>query len=913
MGRPVWLFVPFVGVLAYLGAPLIGRAHDAGGIYNVAAAVALVAYWLVFTLRRPTPALAWALVGVALTGWVMGDLAFTAFGNEPTVSVADGCYVVGYGGFIVATVVFLRDHTHERDTDRAIDATLIGIACFLFVWVSVISPVWTDPGISPAGRILSALYPVLDVVLLFFLVLLLLAPGPVNRAAIAFVVAVAAILAADVAFAALQQTGSFVDGLWGPFEAMWLVGYALLPLAVALSPDEPGRAATARAVAPTRPSRLAGLLATAIALVSLPTAEIVARAAGQPLNTAVLATAGGAIVVLVFTRLTRLHTSLDRAFEAVERQRRYYRAVADHASDSFVVLSPTGTVIDAAGSLQALVGYDASLSIGGDALALVHPDDRGLARTLLADALANPGTTVEGEVRVLTADGSYLWMGVLGTSLCHDPAIGGIVVNTHDITARKEAEAALEHRALHDPVTGLANRALFRDRLEHALARRASEETDVAVLFCDLDGFKLVNDTIGHDAGDEMLRIAAGRFANSVRPIDTLARIGGDEFAVLVESDGDLLTEADAIAARLLEAMAQPVEIRGVPMIVTTSIGIAVASGHDDGDHPDDLLRDADTAMYGAKAAGRNRAVRYDPSMRAAVLTHAQLRTDLRLAVERNELAMRYQPIVELASGRVAGFEALLRWDHPTRGMLDPDDFVPIAEETGAIVEVGEWALRTACRDAHRWGSTGAGPLPSVSVNVSGHQLVRPEFVDEVSRALVDSGLPAPSLLIEITESTLVEHTEQVAARLRALKAIGVRIAIDDFGVGQSSLAYLREFPVDVIKLDRSFVATIADPEHVPALIGGLLELARTLDLRSLAEGIETPAQREALAREGCELGQGFLFARPVDSLTAGRMLTMVDAPGAPYVPGIGGAPGRNGLMSPASQPPSTTNSPPVQ
>ena len=870
MGRRLWILVPFVGVAAYALAPVAGYQGHAVDLYNLAAAIALLAYWLVYVVRHPTPALPWVLVGVALAGWVLGDLVFSAIGGDPTASVADAFYFIGYVGFIAATALMLRRRTHERDFDSALDATLIGIACFLFLWIGVIGPAWNEAGVSQLGRLTSALYPMLDVVLLFFLARLLIAPGRINRAVVVFVAAIVAILVADISFALLQQTDSYTDGPWSAFDTLWLVGYALLPVAVVLyhrSADD-----DARPVPVSRTSRLVGLLAAGIALVSLPAADIASRTAGQPLTTAVLAISGALIVVLVFTRFIRLHSSLDRAFDEVDRQQRYYRAVADNASDSFVILAADGTVVDAAGTLKSLIGWDTDRAVGNDATSIVHPEDRALARALLSDALATPATTVTGELRVETADETYIWMEVFATNLCDDPAVGGVVVNAHDISARKEVEAELEHRALHDSVTGLANRALFRDRIERALTRRALEGIDVAVLFCDLDGFKLINDTIGHEAGDEVLRIAAGRFGHSLRPTDTLARIGGDEFAVLIESDGDLPAEAAGIARRLLDAMAQPVEMRGMPMIVTTSIGIAVASQGGQ-TTPDDLLRDADTAMYGAKADGRNRAVAYDPSMGSAVLTRVQLGADLRGAVERDELRLHYQPIVDLAHDQVIGFEALLRWDHPARGMLHPDEFVGIAEESGAIVEIGRWVLDTACRDAQTWGPTATGAHPLVSVNVSALQLVRRDFVDHVSDALVATGLPASSLVIELTETVLVEHTEPVAARLRALKAIGAHIAIDDFGVGQSSLAYLRKFPVDVMKLDRSFVEGIVDADHVPALIGGLLELARTLDIQALAEGIETPAQREALTREGCELGQGFLFAHPVDSATAARML----------------------------------------
>jgi len=876
MRRRALVLVPFVGVAAYSVMPLIGHSENAVRMYNAAAVLALATFWVVVVRYRPRPTLPWVLIGVALAGWVVGDLVFTTIGNDPTLSAADAFYVTGYLGFIIAAATLLRASTRERDVDSALDATLIGIACFLFLWIGIIGPSWNDPGVSTTGRLMTALYPMLDVVLLFFLIRLLLSPGRASASVAVFVGAIGAILVADIAFATLQQTNSYVDGPWGAFDGMWLVGYALLPVAVVLQ----RRSKPGDVDAPTfrRPSRLAGLAAAGVALVALPAADVASRTTDPPLTTAVLAIAGGLIVVLVFTRFIRLHTSLDNAFGEVDRQQRYYRAVADNASDSYLVLSPDGRVLDAAGTLPNLAGYTRDRAVGGNALQVVHRDDHDLARALLEDALARPATTVAGEVRVIAADGAQLWMELFCTNLCDDPAVGGVVVNAHDITSRKEAEAELEHRALHDTVTGLANRALLRDRIERALARRARDGNDVAVLFCDLDGFKLVNDTVGHDAGDEVLRIAAARFLRSVRPGDTLARIGGDEFAVLIESETDLAVEAVAIANRLLGAMAQPVEVRRTPLVVTASIGIAVASRGGQRT-PDELLRDADTAMYGAKAAGRNRAVAYDASMGTAVLTRVQLGADLRAAADHDELALVYQPIVALGRGRIIGFEALLRWDHPSRGMLQPSEFIGIAEENGAIIDVGRWALRAACREARTWGSTASGSPSTVHVNVSGRQLVHADFVDHVSQALVESGLPAQSLVIELTESALVDHTDQAAARLRALKAIGVRVAIDDFGVGQSSLSYLRQFPVDILKLDRSFIEMITGTDQVPALIGGLLELARTLNLTSLAEGIETTEQRIALAQEGCDLGQGFFFSHPVDGAAAARLLIADGAP----------------------------------
>ena len=491
---------------------------------------------------------------------------------------------------------------------------------------------------------------------------------------------------------------------------------------------------------------------------------------------------------------------------------------------------------------------------------------------LFLDSIGKPGLTVTGEVRIRTANDSTLWVELRCTNLLDDPAVSGVVVNTHDITARKQVERELEHQAFHDSLTSLANRALLKDRIDHALARRAPDN-DVAVVFCDLDGFKLVNDTLGHDAGNEMLRIAARRLSAAVRSGDTVARLGGDEFGVLLEGSSRPVEDTAVIAERMRDALSDPAEVAGIPLIVTGSLGYAVAS---EGGQTtsEELLRDADTAMYRAKGAGRNQIARYLPSMRAADLSRAQIESDLRLAVTRGEFVVHYQPVVELTTRRVVGFEALVRWDHPTRGRLQPDDFVAIAEDTGAIVDIGMWVLNSACRTARSWQRRMPDGAPfTMSVNLSALQLADPRLVTDVADALAASGLPPAALVLELTESVIVEKPDEVASRFRDLKALGVRLAIDDFGVGYSSLSYLRQFPVDILKIDRSFVEAIHRDDQGEAIVRGLLELARSLGLDTIAEGIETDAQWHALSLDGCLLGQGYLFGKPHDERVATELL----------------------------------------
>ena len=529
-------------------------------------------------------------------------------------------------------------------------------------------------------------------------------------------------------------------------------------------------------------------------------------------------------------------------------------------------------VLDASAALHPLTGFSPGAVVGADSMSIVCDEDRSLAEVLFLDSIGKPGQTVTGEVRIRTANDSTLWVELRCTNLLDDPAVSGVVVNTHDITARKQVERELEHQAFHDSLTSLANRALLKDRIDHALARRAPDN-DVAVVFCDLDGFKLVNDTLGHDAGNEMLRIAARRLSAAVRSGDTVARLGGDEFGVLLEGSSRPVEDTAVIAERMRDALSDPAEVAGVPLIVTGSLGYAVAS---EGGQTtsEELLRDADTAMYRAKGAGRNQIARYLPSMRAADLSRAQIESDLRLAVTRGEFVVHYQPVVELTTRRVVGFEALVRWDHPTRGRLQPDDFVAIAEDTGAIVDIGMWVLNSACRTARSWQRRMPDGAPfTMSVNLSALQLADPRLVTDVADALAASGLPPAALVLELTESVIVERPDEVASRFRDLKALGVRLAIDDFGVGYSSLSYLRQFPVDILKIDRSFVEAINRDDQGEAIVRGLLELARSLGLDTIAEGIETDAQWHALSLDGCLLGQGYLFGKPRDERVATELL----------------------------------------
>jgi diguanylate cyclase (GGDEF)-like protein len=429
----------------------------------------------------------------------------------------------------------------------------------------------------------------------------------------------------------------------------------------------------------------------------------------------------------------------------------------------------------------------------------------------------------------------------------------------HEELHRRQEELAF--MATHDALTGLPNRTLILDRVEQMLVRARRNQTPVAALFVDLDNFKHINDTLGHGVGDQLLRAVAARLEGVVRDIDALGRLGGDEFVVVAEGMS-LAAGPELIAERLLGALKQPFKLKGAEntrLVVTASVGVAMG----DRATAEELLRDADIAMYRAKWDGKNGYVVFESGMQDAVQSRMELEMDLRDAFEKEEFFVVYQPTFNLREMVPTGMEALIRWRHPTRGIVQPDDFVPLLEETGLIVDVGRWVLNEACRQGAEWRA--AGREVGIAVNVAARQLDRDEFVREVHDALDESGLAPEQLTIEITETTIMANAEETAARLASIKELGVRVAIDDFGTGYSSLAYLQRFPVDALKIDRSFISKMSNDAEGETLIRTLVQLGKSLSIETLAEGIEQAKELTLLREESCDTGQGFLFARPLD------------------------------------------------
>jgi diguanylate cyclase (GGDEF)-like protein/PAS domain S-box-containing protein len=589
--------------------------------------------------------------------------------------------------------------------------------------------------------------------------------------------------------------------------------------------------------------------------------------ADRNLRTGVLALVGGSglVIVLIMVGLARVLRRRDRQqteAKVIRQAEQRFRALVQKASEVIIVTDAGGMATYVSPSAERVTGYAPGSLLAKNPFDFVHPDEKVTVDAALANVLAEPGAEHELQLRMRHADGDWRWVEMILRNLSNEPAVGGLVLNCRDVTEQRRLQDELHHQALHDALTGLPNRALILDRVEGALARARRHNSAIAVLFLDLDGFKAINDTYGHAAGDKLLKAVTARLTGALRECDTVGRLGGDEFVVLAE-DSSLDAGPEMIAERLRDVLKEPfrLECPEQPLTVhaQASIGIAVGLRSTAAE----LLRDADVALYAAKSAGKDCYVCFTPEMQTAVSARPELEMDLRDAAGTDQLFLVYQPIFDLSTRAITGVEALLRWQHPTRGLVMPDVFIPLAEETALIVPIGRWVLAEACRQAADWRRRGH-PL-AVSVNISGRQLAHDvDLVADVQSALIESMLDAGELTLEVTESMLMRDADFSARRLRALKELGVRIAIDDFGTGYSSLGYLQQFPVDALKIDRSFIWRIATSPEANALIHTLVQLGKTLGLETVAEGIEEDRQLQNLQREFCYSGQGYLFARPL-------------------------------------------------
>ena len=825
----------------------------------------------------------WGLVGLGILSWGGGQVAWVYLesirGDEvPFPSVAD----IGYMGLpplVVVGLLFLpvAAQSLANRIRSVLDGLMIGISALLISWIFVVAPTIEAGGDSPLALYISLWYPLGDVVVvtvvLFQLALLHHRGDGMGRPLMLVGIGIGIFSVADTGFAFLSLTGSYASG--GIIDAFWFLGFAFILLAARM-PVRAAAPAQGSAAAEDNQMPFAVLLPYVAVLGALGTSVVwfATTVGGDPFvswtrSALILLMVGRQVLTLLENRTLTRHLKA-RVVDLSASEKRFH-ALVQHSSDVVTVVDSEAVVLYQSESVGRVFGYSAPALTGRTLTKLLDPQSSArLAEALRAVAGRPYGTTVL-ELTVPHRDGRRRQAEMTVTNLLDDANVGGLVLNTRDISERKELQDQLVHEAFHDALTQLANRALFHEMVAEALQRQ-EHDSAVSVLFLDLDGFKEVNDSLGHAAGDHLLVQVADRLRTAVRAGDTVARFGGDEFAVLVESPTVL--DAEAIAERVVAAMDEPYLLDERDIHIGASVGLACG----DGDHTaaadaEQLMRDADLAMYRAKSLGGGGWAAYDPQMHSGLVARLELEADLRHALARDEISLHYQPTIDLADGQIVGFEALARWHHPTRGLVSPADFIPVAEATGLIVSLGRWVLTEACRQAVAWGAGGDAPTLKMAVNVSVRQFDRADLPAVVAAVLAETGMPAGQLCLEMTESVLMTDTEENLAQLMRLKDLGVQLAIDDFGTGYSSLAYLRRFPVDTIKIDRSFVERLGEEGDESALARTIVQLGQSLGMSTVAEGIEELGQLTALRQMGCELAQGFYFSRPVPAIEAGLLL----------------------------------------
>ncbi|MFI7546642.1 putative bifunctional diguanylate cyclase/phosphodiesterase [Actinoplanes sp. NPDC049599] len=888
------LVVAFGAVLSTgVGGPEVSQTISNLGLCAaaVSAALACLVRAAAFRGRMRT---GWALLGLGVLSWGVGQAGAvwleTFTGSVPLPSQAD----LGYLGMILLSsagllVLPVAAQTLANRARSVLDGLMVAVSLMLIAWFLIIEPLLDAGGDSTVALYLSLAYPLGDIVMVTIVIYMLALQRRRGHtfAHLALVGAgIVAFAVSDIGYAYLNLTGAYASG--SVTDIGWFAGFSLIllaagkPIVAPAADEQPALPLDGEGGQP-----FGVLLPYVAVLASLVTSVIFFSRTGQ--NTAFVAYTRSVLILLMVGRqlltllenrnLTRnLETRVaDRTAELYASEQRFH-ALVQHSSDVVTVVGTDGVVLYQSESVQRIFGYRPRMLTGRALTGVLDAESASRLADALRSVSGRPYATTVLELTVPHRRLGLRQAEITITNLLGDPNVGGLVLNTRDISERKELQEQLVHEAYHDALTQLANRALFRERVAEALETRGAAD-DVTVLFLDLDGFKEVNDSLGHLAGDQLLVRVADRLTASVREGDMVARFGGDEFAVLIRSALGA-GEAELVAQRIVDELHEPFRIDTRDLHVRGSIGLAayavLAEGEATDTHADDaeqLMRNADLAMYKAKGAGGSSFASYDPQMLAGLVERLELEADLRLALDRGELRLHYQPTIDMADNRVIGFEALVRWQHPVRGLINPLDFIPIAEATGLIVPLGRWVLEEACRQAMEWAARDGRRPVKMAVNVSVRQFDRSDLPTVVREVLTATGMPADQLCLEMTESVLMTDTEENLAQLVRLKALGVTLAIDDFGTGYSSLAYLRRFPVDTLKIDRSFVERLGEQADNTALANTIVQLGQSLGMSTVAEGIEEYGQLAALRDMGCTFAQGFYFSRPVPAAEAGRLL----------------------------------------
>jgi diguanylate cyclase (GGDEF)-like protein/PAS domain S-box-containing protein len=810
------------------------------------------------------------------------SVCLLALGKNPTVSWADLFYLTDSFLMLAALLSFpMARRIRLEKLKFGLDAAIVVIGGAVAIWYFTIRPTQAAGEGVLATAVLAFAYPLASLLLLYGVTSALLRQ-PLDGNRLAFGLLVAGILAsivADLAFDLVLIEMGYRSAAWT--DTLYLAFYVLLVASAELYWRRP----VARIERRPESRQQMQVISPLPYLAMLTTYGLLLRAALHPWRNPASAIAVGAVVMTLLVLLRQLiavRQNVRLLAEAGAEAR--FRSLVQNSSDVILVVRADGTIKFASPSVARVLRRDPAGLLGQPLLDLLDPDDRERAKDFLREAGRCVGVSAAAEWRFRLPDGSLLNAELLATNLVDDPTVRGVVLNGRDVSERKRLEQQLTHQAFHDPLTGLANRALFLDRVGHALALARRQGREVSVLYLDLDDFKKVNDSLGHAEGDRLLAATAERLRSGSRVGDTIARLGGDEFAILIEDaiGGDGISSA---VERFQTALKSAFILGGNEVPMSVSIGVATAELDD---AADELLRNADMAMYNAKRRGKGRAETFQSHMYADVKHRLELEAALRHAIEHDGLDLVYQPIYSLLTGKMEGVEALVRWEHPRFGALLPQHFIPLAEETGLIVQLGHWVLRASCRQVRLWREARPDVPLTIAVNVSGRQLHELDIVRETREAIAESGVDPTTVVLEITESVLMQQKGSVLERLTELKALGVQLAIDDFGTGYSSLSYLQRFPIDMIKIAKPFVEDIGGGLEQSALARAIIGLGETLKLRTVAEGVERVEQCAALMSLGCELGQGYYFSPPI---SPDSVLLRLDDPRSvlPVPVGLGG------------------------
>ena len=859
---PAWVSRLIIAFAIYVAVGAAWMLSGAGGprvtfyvglTYKLLAQLAFLAVALA-AARRMTPGplrSAWWSLIAALALYFVGDfIGFVSwlFGHDPFPGPSDILYCAFYLPLAAGALWLIRAAAVRVPWAQvSLDTTIFVIGFGAFFWYLVVEPAAMHAQLGVLKEALSEAYLALDsFCLLLFGVLLLTgsANAGESRVPLLLLTGFGTMFLADIIWSLGKVRGYYVPG--GVQDVLYLACY--LPMAAAARAQMQAGAATSRET-----SRTSGALARSLPYAAMAAAFLVLiyLCPGGPGGLGGQATLMiGVVFVLTLLLMFRQAVVLRIAEE-------HYASLVANASDVIMIISTDRVVRFASPATTRILGLKPEEITGKSLPELWGGEDRERLHAFLEE-IARTSSGVVGPVELRIERAARVIEGV-GSNLSDDPAVRGLALNFRDISERKVLEEKLRQLAFHDPLTLLANRDLFRDRVQHALTRAQRDESRAVVMFLDIDNFKNINDSLGHDAGDRLLQALAQRIIQTSRSSDTVARLGGDEFAVLLEGVATAAA-AERVADTLIESLGAPFSLDGRDVRVTASIGMAFSAA---GATAQELLSNADLAMYHAKAAGKNRHVTFQPQMQTVLHERLRLEADIGRALARQEFFLEYQPIVDLGTRALLGVEALVRWRHPEAGVLMPASFIHVLEECGQIAALGRWVLEQACRDVCAWrNSVAGGSGLRLAVNISARHLQHGNLVHDVLAALDSSGFEPGNLVIELTESTMMYDTEVNLERFHRLKALGVKVAIDDFGTGYSSLSYLHRFPIDILKIDRSFVNGLTSSDEGPDLARAVITLGETLGLDTVAEGIELEPQVAALLALGCVAGQGFLFAQ---------------------------------------------------